>query len=415
MIADPEPFLRGLFRAAVAAADPALAVPKYLPPKPSGRVVVVGAGKASAKMAQAVEAAWGPCDGIVIVPYGSALPTEGIEIIEARHPVPDAAGEAAAARILDLVGSLREGDLALCLISGGGSALMSAPGEGLTLADKQAVNKALLSCGAAIDEMNCLRKHLSRIKGGRLTVAAWPARTVTLTISDVPGDDPAIIASGPTVPDPTTATEARAIAARYHLDLSDAVAAYLQTPAAETPDPAHPAFAASECHMIATPQMALEAAAESARTEGVVPVILGDALEGESSELGLVLAGIARAAVTHGHPVRGPAVLLSGGETTVTVRGSYGKGGRNSECLLSFGLHAPEGVCAISCDTDGIDGSEDNAGALWVPRVAAHKSDARPYLEGHDAYSFFEKAGGLVVSGPTHTNVNDFRAIYIPG
>lgn len=415
MIADPEPFLRGLFRAAVAAADPGLAVPNFLPTKPAGRVVVVGAGKASAKMAQAVEAAWGPCEGIVIVPYGGALPTQGIEIVEARHPVPDAAGEAAAGRILDLVSGLGEGDLALCLISGGGSALMAAPGEGLTLADKQAVNEALLSSGAAIDEMNCLRKHLSRIKGGRLTVAAWPARTVTLTISDVPGDDPAIIASGPTVADPTTATEARAIAARYHLALSDAVAAYLQTPAAETPDPSHPAFAAAECHLIATPQMALAAAAATARAEGVTPLILGDALEGEAAELGIVLAGIARAAVIHGHPVTGPAVLLSGGETTVTVRGGAGRGGRNSECLLSFGLHAPEAVSAIACDTDGIDGSEDNAGALWVPRVAAHKAEARKYLEAHDAYSFFEKAGGLVVYGPTHTNVNDFRAVYIPG
>lgn len=415
MTLNAEAFLNSLFRAAVAAADPAIAVPKFLPEKPAGRVVVVGAGKASAKMAQAVEAAWGPCEGIVIVPYGAALPTEGIEIVEARHPVPDASGQAAAARILDLVSGLGEGDLALCLISGGGSALLAAPGEGLTLEDKQAVNKALLSCGAAIDEMNCLRKHLSRIKGGRLTVAAWPARCVTLTISDVPGDDPAIIASGPTVPDPTTASDAREIAARYHLDLSDAVAAYLQTPAAETPDPTHPAFAAAECHMIATPQMALDAAAEVARAEGVAPLILGDALEGEAAELGIVLAGVARAALTHGHPIKGPAVILSGGETTVTVRGSYGKGGRNSECLLSFGLHAPEGVSALSCDTDGIDGSEDNAGVIWVPRVAAHKAEARPYLDGHDAYSFFEKAGGLVVSGPTHTNVNDFRAIYIPG
>ncbi|WP_424968169.1 glycerate kinase type-2 family protein [Dinoroseobacter sp. S375] len=415
MTPNAEAFLNSLFRAAVAAADPAVAVPKFLPEKPTGRVVVVGAGKASAKMAQAVEAVWGPCEGIVIVPYGAALPTEGIEIVEARHPVPDASGQAAAARILDLVSGLGEGDLALCLISGGGSALLAAPGEGLTLEDKQAVNKALLSCGAAIDEMNCLRKHLSRIKGGRLTVAAWPARCVTLTISDVPGDDPAIIASGPTVPDPTTASDAREIAARYHLDLSDAVAAYLQTPAAETPDPTHPAFAAAECHMIATPQMALDAAAEVARAEGVAPLILGDALEGEAAELGIVLAGVARAALTHGHPIKGPAVILSGGETTVTVRGSYGKGGRNSECLLSFGLHAPEEVSALSCDTDGIDGSEDNAGVIWVPRVAAHKAEARPYLEGHDAYSFFEKAGGLVVSGPTHTNVNDFRAIYIPG
>lgn len=414
MIADPEPFLRGLFRAAVAAADPALAVPKFLPPKPTGRVVVVGAGKASAKMAQAVETEWGPCEGLVVVPYGSALPTQGIEIVEARHPVPDASGEAAAARILKMVSDLKDGDLALCLISGGGSALLAAPGEGISLQDKQAVNKALLACGAAIEEMNCLRKHLSRVKGGRLTVAAWPARTITLTISDVPGDDPATIASGPTVADPTTAGDARNIAARYHLDLSDAVAAYLQTPAAETPDPAHPAFAAAQCHMISTPQHALLAAAEAARAEGVTPLILGDALEGEARELGIVMAGVARAALNHGNPVKGPAVLLSGGETTVTVRSTPGRGGRNSEFLLSFGLHAPEGISAIACDTDGIDGSQDNAGALWVPRIAAHKSLGRNYLDRHDSYSFFEKSGGLVMSGPTHTNVNDFRAIYVP-
>ncbi|MEM9393660.1 MAG: glycerate kinase [Pseudomonadota bacterium] len=414
MIPDPEPFLRGLFRAAVAAADPEIAVPKYLPEKPSGRVVVVGAGKASAKMAQAVEEAWGPCEGIVIVPYGSALPTREIEIVEARHPVPDEAGEAAAARILDLVSGLRDGDLALCLISGGGSALLAAPGDGISLEDKQEVNKALLACGAAIEEMNCLRKHLSRVKGGRLTVAAWPARTITLTISDVPGDDPATIASGPTVADPTTATDAREIAARYHLDLSDAVAAYLQTPAAETPDPAHPAFDAAQCHMISTPQHALEAAAAAARAEGVTPLILGDALEGEARELGVVMAGIATAAHQHGNPVSGPAVLLSGGETTVTVRTSPGRGGRNSEFLLAFGLQASNGISAIACDTDGIDGSQDNAGAVWVPRVAAHKYQGRDYLDRHDAYSFFEMAGGLVMTGPTHTNVNDFRAVYIP-
>ncbi len=375
--------------------------------------MVVGAGKASAKMAQAVEAAWGPCEGIVIVPYGSALPTEGIEIVEARHPVPDAPGEAAARRILQLVSGLREGDLALCLISGGGSALMAAPGDGLTLEDKQAINKALLSCGAAIDEMNCVRKHLSATKGGRLTVAAWPARTVTLTISDVPGDDPATIASGPTVPDPTTATDARAILARYHLDVSDAVAAFLQTPASETPDPGHPAFAASACHVIAAPRQALEAAAEAARAAGITPMILGDALEGEARELGIVMAGIARSALTHGAPISAPAVLLSGGETTVTVKTKPGRGGRNSEFLLSFGLHAGPDISAIACDTDGIDGSESNAGALWIPRVAAAELDARAYLDSHDAFSFFEKAGGLVVSGPTHTNVNDFRAVLI--
>lgn len=414
---DPGGFLRGLFSAAVAAADPALAVPRFLPERPKGRLVVVGAGKASAKMAQAVETAWGPCEGIVIVPYRSSLPTLGIEIVEARHPVPDAAGAAAAARILDMVSTLGPDDMALCLISGGGSALLTAPAGDLTLDDKQAVNKALLRCGARIDEMNCVRKHLSRIKGGRLAAAAYPAQVVTLTISDVPGDDPAVIASGPTVADTTTAADALGILDAYGIDVSPRVRDFLASGAAETPDTDHRVFASAQTHLIATPRDALRAAAEAARAAGVTPVILGDALEGEARELGITMAGIARSVRDHGDPIKPPAVLISGGETTVTVRGDYGKGGRNSEFLLGYALAAEPGLWAIACDTDGIDGSEDNAGAVWSPEVAAAANDldGAAFLEGHDAYSFFAAAGGLVHTGPTHTNVNDFRAVLIEG
>jgi glycerate-2-kinase len=414
---NPEDFLKSLFKAAVSAADPAVAVPDHLPERPRGRTVVVGAGKASAKMAQAVEAAWGPCEGLVIVPYGSMLPTKGIELVEARHPVPDAAGQLAAERILELASGLGEGDLALCLISGGGSALMAAPGEGVSLEDKQAVNKALLASGAAISEMNCLRKHLSRIKGGRLAVAAHPAKVATLLISDVPGDDPSAIASGPTASDSTTAADARTIVQKYGLQLPPKVSRFLESKAAETPTPNHPVYSSSETHMIAAPRQSLVAAAKMARANGVTPLILGDALEGEARELGIVMAGIARSVMDHGAPVKAPAVLISGGETTVTVKGPCGKGGRNSEFLLGFGLAAQSGLSAIACDTDGIDGSEDNAGAIWTPAVAerAQELGALRALENHDAYSFFETAGALVKTGPTHTNVNDFRAILIPG
>lgn len=416
---NPEPFLRDLFEAAVAAADPAKTLADHLPERPKGRVLVVGGGKASAKMAQAVEAVWGPCEGLVVVPYGSLLPTQGIELVEARHPVPDAAGEAAARRILAMAESLGEGDVMLCLISGGGSALLGVPGEGLRLEDKQAVHKALLKSGAAIDEMNCLRKHLSAIKGGRLAVAAYPARVVTLTISDVPGDDPSIIASGPTVPDSSTLADAKAIIARYGLDVPPQVAAYLESEAAQTPAPDHPVFGNAETHMIATPLAALQAAKDKA--EALAPemniVMLGDALEGEAREVGRVMAGIARSIHEHGLPVAAPALLLSGGETTVTLRhDAPGQGGRNSEFLLAFAMHAPEGISAIACDTDGIDGMGENAGAVWTPEVAARALDldASDYLMRHDALAYFTKADGVVTTGPTHTNVNDFRAIFIP-
>jgi len=412
---DPEPLLKAMFAAAVSAADPRLAVPKALPERPSGRVLVVGGGKASARMAQAVEAAWGPCEGLVIVPHGATLPTGRIEIVEGAHPVPDAAGAAAATRMLEMVGELGADDLALCLISGGGSSLMAAPGPGLSLEDKKAVNAALLASGAPIGEMNVLRKHLSALKGGRLAAAAYPAKVVTLTISDVPGDDPSIIASGPTVPDASTVADALEIVARYGLDLPDTVQQFLRTEAAETPDKSHHVFATAETCVIAAPQASLGAAADVARAHGVTPVLLGDALEGEAAELGTVMAGIAASCVLHGHPARPPVALISGGETTVTVRGKAGRGGRNTEFLLSFALDAPEGVSAIACDTDGIDGKSDAAGAIWTPAVAARTADldGKSILADHDSYSFFETGGGLMKTGPTHTNVNDFRAVLV--
>jgi glycerate-2-kinase len=407
--------LRAMFDAAVAAADPGLAVPRVLPAKPPGRVFVVGGGKASARMAQAVEEKWGPCEGLVIVPHGAKLPTQGIEIVEAAHPVPDQAGSEAAQRMLAMVESLGEGDMALCLISGGGSSLMAAPGLGLSLADKQAINAALLASGAPIGEMNVVRKHLSAVKGGRLAAAAYPALVMTLTISDVPGDDPSIIASGPTVPDASTVDDARAIIARYRLSLPPTVAAFLDTDEAETPKSNHPVFAQAETHLVAAPQASLEAAADVARAHGVTPLLLGDALEGEARELGTVFAGIAASCLRHAMPARPPVVLISGGETTVTVKGSAGQGGRNSEFLLSFAMKAPRGVSGIACDTDGIDGKSDAAGAIWTREVAQAAIDLDPasLLAGHDSYSFFEAAGGLVKTGPTHTNVNDFRAILI--
>lgn len=413
----PNSFLRSLFDAALDAADPFQAVPPFLPEKPKGRIVVVGAGKASARMAQAVEAQWGPCEGIVIVPHGAGLPCEGIKIVQARHPVPDEHGVAAAQEILNLLDGLGEDDLALCLISGGGSSLMCAPAQGLTLSDKQLINKTLLSSGAAIDEMNVLRKHFSAIKGGRLAVRAAPARIVTLTISDVPGDSPSIIASGPTVPDTSTVADAHAIIARYNMEFAPHILAVLDGPDGETPGPDHPAFATASTHIIAAPQASLEAAAKVARAAGVTPIILGDAIEGEAREAGKVMAGIAAQVARHGQPIPRPAVLISGGETTVTVRAAPGKGGRCSEFLLGFALAAwdEDTITALACDTDGRDGSEHNAGAIWTREIQknAEKEQAYAALARHDAYSFFEGIDGLVQTGPTNTNVNDFRAIYI--
>lgn len=421
MALEPRSLLQAMFDAAVTAAMPAVRVPAHLPARPQGRLVVVGAGKASAAMAKAVEDHWdGPLSGLVVTRYGHAVPCERIEIVEAAHPVPDANGEAAAQRILDMVQDLSPDDLVLALISGGGSALLSLPAPGLTLEDKRAINAALLRSGAPIGEMNCVRKHLSAIKGGRLAAAAAPARVVTLVISDVPGDDPSAIASGPTVPDPTTFAEARAILAKYCIVTPASVIAHIEQGEDETPKPGDPRLARAETIMIATPQMSLEAAADVARAAGVTPLILGDAIEGEAREVGKVMAGIARQAAVRGQPAPPPCVLISGGETTVTVRGG-GRGGRNVEFLLSLAveLNGLAGVFALAGDTDGVDGAEEVAGALITPdtlaRAAAKGVRAKERLANNDGHGFFEAVGDRIVTGPTLTNVNDFRAILITG
>jgi glycerate 2-kinase len=411
--------LMSLFRAAVEAADPMQIVPPHLPAPPRGRTLVIGAGKASAQMARAVELNWpGPLEGLVVTRYGYKVPTERIEIVEAAHPVPDRAGLDAANRILQLVRGLAADDLVLCLISGGGSSLLPLPANGLTLADKQLVNRTLLRSGATISEMNCVRKHLSAIKGGRLGAACAPARVVTLLISDVPGDDPSVIASGPTVPDPTTCAEALAILQKYSISEPAAALEHLRRGHDETPKPGDPRLAGAEAILIGTPQASLEAAAELAQAAAVTPLILSDAIEGEARDVALVHAAIARQVAAHGQPARAPCVLLSGGETTVTIRGK-GRGGRNAEFLLALtiALDGHPRVHAIACDTDGIDGTEDNAGAIAGPdslqRAAALELRAKDFLADNDGYTFFSRLGDLVVTGPTLTNVNDFRAILV--
>jgi glycerate 2-kinase len=416
----PRELLRAMFDAAVRAASPKLRIPAHLPAPPKGgRTLVVGAGKASAAMAKAVEDAWaGPLSGLVVTRYGHVVPCERIEIVEAAHPVPDDSGHRAARRMLEMVKGLGPDDLVLALISGGGSALLSLPASGLTFQDKQAANAALLRSGAPIGEMNTVRKHLSAIKGGRLAAAAFPARVVTLVISDVPGDDPADIASGPTVADRSTFSEARATLAKYGISEPKSVIAHLERSADETPKPGSPRLANSTTILIATPQLSLEAAAEVARKAGVLPLILGDALEGEAREVGRAMAGIARQVALRGQPAPPPMVLLSGGETTVTVRGK-GRGGRNVEFLLSLAvtLDALPGVFALAGDTDGVDGAEEIAGAIITPdtleRAAMLRIDAKEYLADNDAHSFFEGVGDQVITGPTLTNVNDFRAILV--
>jgi hydroxypyruvate reductase len=416
---DPRRLLREMFDAAIARAMPEQCLPPFLPQPPRGRTIVVGAGKAAATMAKTVEEHWpGELSGLVVTRYGHHAPCKRIEVVEAAHPVPDLAGREAAERVLHLVQGLGENDLVLCLISGGGSALLALPASGLTLQDKQAINRALLKSGANITEMNCVRKHLSAIKGGRLAAACHPARVVTLTISDVPGDDPAVIASGPTVPDRTTFADALAILDKYAIDEPRSVLAHLRAAREETPKPGDPRLARSETHMVAAPQQSLEAAAEVARKSGVTPLILGDSLEGEAREVALVHAGIARQVLRHGQPAAAPCVLLSGGETTVTVRGK-GRGGRNVEFLLALAvaLGGEPRVHALAGDTDGVDGTEDNAGAIIAPdtlaRAAAAGVDAKSRLADNDGYTFFSSLGDLVKTGPTLTNVNDFRAILV--
>lgn len=415
----PRALLQEMFAAAVDAAQPRHCLPPHLPPPPTGRTLVIGAGKASAEMARVVEQHWpGPLSGLVVTRYGYKVPCERIEIIEAAHPVPDDAGLLAAQRILALVHGLTENDLVICLISGGGSALLPLPGEGLALADKQALNRDLLKSGATISEMNCVRRHLSAIKGGRLAAACYPARLVTLAISDVPGDDPINIASGPTCADPTTCADALAILQRYAIEVQPPVRALLESGRGESIKPGDPRLANSETRMIATPQMALEAAAAVARAAGVAAHILGDSIEGEAREVGIVMAGIARQVARFGQPFSAPCVLLSGGETTVTIRGN-GRGGRNVEFLLSLGvsLDGHPGIHAIACDTDGVDGQQEIAGACLAPdtleRAWGQGIRPRESLANNDGHGFFQALGDSVICGPTLTNVNDFRAIYV--
>ena len=428
----PRDFLMHLYQAAVRRALPLHNTAAHLPAPPKGRTLVIGAGKAGGAMAQAVEALWPadkPLSGLVVTRYHHTPPRpagvqERIEVIEASHPVPDAAGLVASQRILQLVQGLTKDDLVLCLISGGGSALLTLPAEGLTLEDKQRINKQLLASGANIGEMNCVRKHLSRIKGGRLAAACAPAQVVTLTISDVPGDDPSVIASGPTVPDATTCADALAILKRYRIEVPAPVLAALEQGALETPKPGSPIFQGHRVNMIATPQQSLEAAAEAARAAGLNAYILSDEMEGESREVGKVHAALARAVAHHGQPFAKPCVILSGGETTVTVRPvpegeKRGKGGRAGEfCLgLALALQGQTGVWGLAADTDGIDGMEENAGAWVEPgtlaRAQALGMKVERHLDRNDAYGYFQTLGDLVVTGPTHTNVNDFRALLI--
>ena len=432
----PRRFLGHLFQVAVTRALPLANTARFLPqppaPQSGGRTLVIGAGKAGGAMAQAVEALWpldAPLEGLVVTRYHHVPPRpEGlpqrIEVVEASHPVPDEAGQAAAQRILTMVRGLTENDLVLCLISGGGSSLLALPAEGLSLEEKQAVNQALLASGANISEMNCVRKHLSRIKGGRLAAACAPARVVTLTISDVPGDDPSIIASGPTVPDATSCADAVAILQRYGIGVPGAVMSLLEQGALETPKPGDPRFGGHEVHLIATPRQSLEAAAEAARAVGLAAYILSDEMEGESREVGKVHAALARAVAQTGQPFAKPCVILSGGETTVTLRKQppgtpKGRGGRAGEfCLgLALALQGQRGVYALAADTDGIDGVENNAGALVTPDTLQRGQDAGmkldAFLDRNDAYGYFETLGDLVITGPTHTNVNDFRALLV--
>jgi hydroxypyruvate reductase len=415
----PRELLRALFRAAIDAADPKLCVPPHLPTPPAGRTIVVGGGKAAASMARAVEEKYlATVSGAVVTRYGHALPCQHVDIIEAAHPVPDAAGAAGAQRLLDGVRDLTRDDLVLCLMSGGASALLTLPGPGITLEEMRALTTALLKSGAAIGDMNIVRKHLSRINGGRLAAAAHPARVLTLAISDVPGDDPATIGSGPTVPDPTTLADARAVLQRFAIQPAPSIAAHLARAESESVKPGDPRLARAEFRLVASPQASLEAAAALARKRGFAPLILGDAIEGEAREVAKAHAQLAHDIASGKGPVKAPAVVLSGGETTVTVRGK-GRGGRNAEFLLALtlALEGKAGIFALAGDTDGIDGTEDNAGAIATPdslaRARQRGLDAAASLANNDGYGFFTNLGDLVVTGPTLTNVNDFRAILV--
>ncbi|WP_417662723.1 glycerate kinase type-2 family protein [Pseudomonas sp.] len=418
MSIDPQNLLRELFNTAIDAAHPRHVLADHLPADRSGRVIVIGAGKAAAAMAEVIEREWqGEVSGLVVTRYEHGANCKKIEVVEAAHPVPDDAGERVARRVLAMVSNLTESDRVIFLLSGGGSSLLALPAEGITLQDKQAINKALLKSGATIGEMNCVRKHLSAIKGGRLAKACWPATVNTYAISDVPGDEATVIASGPTVADPSTSAEALAILARYSIEIPANVRQWLQDPRSETVKPGDPCLARSHFQLIATPQQSLDAAAAKAESAGFPVLILGD-LEGESREVAKVHAGIAKQIRLHGQPIKAPCIILSGGETTVTVRGN-GRGGRNAEFLLSLtdSLKGMPGVYAIAGDTDGIDGSEDNAGAIMTPfsytRAGLQNLSASDELDNNNGYGYFAALDELIMTGPTRTNVNDFRAILI--
>lgn len=418
-VTDPRAFLTRLFNAAVAAADPLEGIRRHLPSRPRGRTIVIGAGKGSAQMAAALESCWdGALEGLVVTRYGFAVPCRHIEIIEASHPVPDDAGLNASMRLMHLVGDLTADDLVIALISGGGSALLPAPADGLTLADEIVVNRALLASGAPISAMNTIRKHLSAIKGGRLALAAYPARVVTFVVSDIPGDNPSLVASGPTIAGAGNRAEALELVRLYGLDLPPGVMRHIASSKADAPAPDDPRFARNDVHLIASAGVSLNAAAEAARIAGIEAAILSDAIEGEAREAAHVHAAIAREIALRDRPFRKPVVLLSGGETTVTVSGK-GKGGRNTEFLLSLAVDI-DGVAdidALAADTDGIDGSEDNAGAFAngssVARMRKAGISPADRLRDNDAWSAFHAIDDLFVSGPTGTNVNDFRAILI--
>ena len=417
---DAKGLFAAMFEAAVAAADPEHVIRDHLPKKPKGRTIVIGAGKGSAQMARAFERAWdGPMSGLVVTRYSYAVPCERIEVIEAAHPVPDAVGLDGARRLFEAVKGLSADDLVVALISGGGSALLPSPAQGLTLEDEIAVNRALLASGAPISAMNTVRKHVSAIKGGRLAAAAWPAKVVSLIVSDIPGDQPSLVSSGPTVPDGSTRADALAIVDMYRMDLPDAVMWHLGSPAADAPLPDDPRFARNEVRVIASAARSLEAAAEVARKAGFEAVILSDAVEGEAREVAKVHAAIAREVATSDRPFRKPVAILSGGETTVTLRGTGGRGGRNGEFLLSLaiGIEGIEGVSAFAADTDGIDGSEENAGAFadstTVARLRAKGLGAKALLNANDSWSAFDVLGDLFQPGPTGTNVNDLRVVVV--
>ncbi|EIM74162.1 hydroxypyruvate reductase [Nitratireductor aquibiodomus RA22] len=417
---DPKAFFTTLFDAAVAAADPAKTIRAFLPEKPRGRTIVVGAGKGAAQMAAALEDSWdGPLGGVVVTRYGYGAPTRMIDVLEAAHPVPDEAGLSGARRLMESVTGLGPDDLVIALVCGGGSALLPAPAGDLTLADEMAVNETLLASGAPISAMNTVRKHISAIKGGRLAAAAHPARVVSLIVSDIPGDDPALVSSGPTVPDTASRADALAVIETYGMQLPDAVMRHLASPDADAPKPDDPCFAGHAVHVIASAARSLEAASASAEAQGVPAVILSDAIEGEAREVGGVHAAIAREVALRDRPFRKPVVLLSGGETTVTLGKSGGRGGRNTEFLLSLalGIEGVPGISAFAADTDGIDGSQDNAGAFadhrTVARLRSAGHDAKALLAAHDAWGAFDALGDLFVPGPTGTNVNDLRAVLV--